>query len=393
MNTLSINYFTNSGGGNFTVNLDALLPCSNRDFEILLNTVSKSNDCSDHIKTLDSYISSKINYFKDMRAGLDSENDAAYISKLTSTIKKYVALNNLLVKRFGVDPVTDKEASIKLKSASFYGLFKGFTVTPLQGWIFEKGGYTFEVFKNQSGGYTVMLSGTGVLLKEVDRKNECVAAITPKLLKMLDNNPDKIQAARDTFKKYMIAAGYMKAEANDTENNTHNKQEAEAMKNTTTNYFAGIKTLEELRTSYRDLLKANHPDNGGSVEITQEINKQYKEAFDLLKSGANLEDKREAMKWNEAEDEAIREALYKVIHLDGLNIEVVGCWIWVDGNTMENKDALKAAGYTWSRNRKKWHFAPYENKFYKGNKKTFDQIRRMYGSVEVENEKQETIAG
>ena len=41
-------------------------------------------------------------------------------------------------------------------------------------------------------------------------------------------------------------------------------------------WFVGINTIAELRTKYRQLLKKYHPDNpGGSVEITQEINKEY----------------------------------------------------------------------------------------------------------------------
>lgn len=42
-------------------------------------------------------------------------------------------------------------------------------------------------------------------------------------------------------------------------------------------YFTdGIKTLDELRKQYRDLLKMYHPDNaGGSTEATQEINSEY----------------------------------------------------------------------------------------------------------------------
>lgn len=48
-------------------------------------------------------------------------------------------------------------------------------------------------------------------------------------------------------------------------------------------WFVGINTIAELRTKYRQLLKKYHPDNpGGSVEITQETNKEYDEIFDLL---------------------------------------------------------------------------------------------------------------
>ena len=45
-------------------------------------------------------------------------------------------------------------------------------------------------------------------------------------------------------------------------------------------WFQNVSTLEELRKQYRILLKQYHPDNpGGSVAITQEINKAYEQAF------------------------------------------------------------------------------------------------------------------
>lgn len=45
-------------------------------------------------------------------------------------------------------------------------------------------------------------------------------------------------------------------------------------------YFTGIKTVEELRRKYRELLKKYHPDNDGvSVEITQAINAEYDALF------------------------------------------------------------------------------------------------------------------
>lgn len=154
-----------------------------------------------------------------------------------------------------------------------------------------------------------------------------------------------------------------------------------------TNYFSEVKTLEELRNKYRDLLKKNHPDNGGDVATMQAINAEYSEVFEALRAGAKIDNETTARKWSEAEDAALREALNKIIHLDGLNIEIVGCWIWIDGNTYEGRDVLKTAGYKWSRARQKWHFAPYANKYHKGKKKPFEQLREMYGSQKVETEK------
>lgn len=163
-------------------------------------------------------------------------------------------------------------------------------------------------------------------------------------------------------------------------------------------YFKNINSLEELRKAYKELLKKYHPDNGGSVEACQDINVEYNELFTRLKisrqhySDAGQED-REAKKWNEAEDLKIREAIYKVIHLDGLNIEVIGCWIWIDGNTLPYREELKNNGYAWSRSRKKWHYSPYEKtKYYRGKKKSFDELRGAYGSEKIKTEKKEKLA-
>ena len=48
-------------------------------------------------------------------------------------------------------------------------------------------------------------------------------------------------------------------------------------------YFAGVKTIEELRKRYRTLFKKFHPDNeNGSVDVTQEINVEYDDLFAIL---------------------------------------------------------------------------------------------------------------
>lgn len=48
-------------------------------------------------------------------------------------------------------------------------------------------------------------------------------------------------------------------------------------------WFAGVKTVEELRKRYRELLKKYHPDNeNGSIEATKEINAEYDRLFSIL---------------------------------------------------------------------------------------------------------------
>ena len=56
-------------------------------------------------------------------------------------------------------------------------------------------------------------------------------------------------------------------------------------------WFTGVKTVEELRKKYRELLKKYHPDNeSGSVEITQEINAEYDRLFADLSHNNNSDE-------------------------------------------------------------------------------------------------------
>ena len=49
-------------------------------------------------------------------------------------------------------------------------------------------------------------------------------------------------------------------------------------------YFKNVNSYNELKNAYRELLKANHPDNGGDVEIMQAINVEYEALFPIWKN-------------------------------------------------------------------------------------------------------------
>ena len=162
-------------------------------------------------------------------------------------------------------------------------------------------------------------------------------------------------------------------------------------------YFKSVQTLEELRKQYKDLLKKYHPDNPqGSTKACQEINAEYDKLFKTLKdrhenTTENAENADNTdfnkMKYDFTEDQKLREVLQKIINFDGINIEIVGCWIWVDGNTYEYKDALKNLAFKWAREKKKWYFHTEAFKKRSHKKLTMEDIRNFYGSTEVETER------
>lgn len=158
-------------------------------------------------------------------------------------------------------------------------------------------------------------------------------------------------------------------------------------------FFDNISTLEELRKQYKELLKIHHPDNGGNVSEMQEINSEYDRMFKILKDQhennnadqANTNTDYNNMKYDFAEDEKLREMLNKIIHFDGIDIELVGAWIWVSGNTYACKKQLKELGFKWASQKKMWYW--HSEVFQKKSRKTLsmDDIRNYYGSTRVNN--------
>lgn len=151
-------------------------------------------------------------------------------------------------------------------------------------------------------------------------------------------------------------------------------------------YFIHINNLEELRKEYRRLVKANHPDNGGSVEVIKIINVEYEIRFKELESGASAETKRT---YNMAEDEMIRAIINAIINLN-IEIEICGSWIWVSGNTYGCKEELKSNGFHWASKKKMWYWHNPEEQTRSNGKTTMNDIRMKYGSEVVKNNTKKT---
>ncbi len=156
-------------------------------------------------------------------------------------------------------------------------------------------------------------------------------------------------------------------------------------------YFKNITTLEELRKQYKELLKAHHPDNGGDVATMQEINAEYDSLFKALKNrheesqGSRTADNSKAdnAKYDFETDEKLREVLSQIIGFAGINIDIVGAWLWVDGNTYPYKNALKSLGFRWSRQRKKWHWHEGDYRHFGSKNLSYAEIQTRYGSTEI----------
>lgn len=154
-------------------------------------------------------------------------------------------------------------------------------------------------------------------------------------------------------------------------------------------YFRNCRTIEDVKRTYRDLAKKLHPDCGGNAEEFKKMSAEYQIAFNRYK---NIhESKKEEQRENYTKEttetpEAFAEIINSIIGLAGLKIEIIGSWVWVSGNTFIHKDALKAAGFVWSKSKKAWYHAGEKLQGKRRGRYSMNGLRMKWGTTEVKND-------
>ena len=153
-------------------------------------------------------------------------------------------------------------------------------------------------------------------------------------------------------------------------------------------YFENLKSLEEIKKEFKRLAKELHPDNGGSEEEFKKMQEDMQKAirnldymhFTEYKQGTSEEKKQDIA-------ENLKNKITAILGIDGLNIELCGCWLWVDGCTYTYRKELKQAGFKFSHNKKMWYFnGDTSEKFKRYNgKQDINDIRIKYGSITFES--------
>lgn len=144
---------------------------------------------------------------------------------------------------------------------------------------------------------------------------------------------------------------------------------------------SSISNIDDLKKEYFRNAKKYHPDAGGSKEDFQKMQAEYESLYRKVLSGSNLN--ADEIRTEIELDEALRSAANAIVSIPGLNIELVGKWIWVSGNTYPVRNELKAAGFQFAPVKKMWYYKGVESAG-RGTL-TIDEIRGKYGSQTIKD--------
>jgi curved DNA-binding protein CbpA len=146
-------------------------------------------------------------------------------------------------------------------------------------------------------------------------------------------------------------------------------------------YFNPIPTTaEELKKQYRELAKRYHPDKGGSTAEMQKVNAEYDVLFPKLKDIHKNKDGETYTKETTETPDYFKGLIAELMKMEDVVIEIIGCFVWLSGNTKPYKDQIKDLRFKWHTKKFMWYLAPEDYKKRSRKNYEMDEIRSMYGT-------------
>lgn len=150
-------------------------------------------------------------------------------------------------------------------------------------------------------------------------------------------------------------------------------------------FFENVTTLTELRKEYRRLAFIYHPDKGGDTVLMQILNDQYERLSEkFIKENVDFSEGRKEYEMQVSEE--IRDMLDRIMFLKGVDIEVIGGWIWITGNTFAVRTTLKSLGFMFSHPKTAWYWHKGEYRKKNGKIQSMDEMRDFWGSQKIETQ-------
>ena len=151
------------------------------------------------------------------------------------------------------------------------------------------------------------------------------------------------------------------------------------------NYFSNCKCIEDVKETFKKLVKKLHPDNGGNAEQFKEMMNEYERMFNIFKNVHRKQDgdTYQSQKETTETPQEFADLINKLMKMEGVTIELIGSWIWLTGNTMQYKEEIKALHFFWSKSKKAWYHNGDSKKSRRRGNYSMDGLRNHWGSEVV----------
>ena len=144
--------------------------------------------------------------------------------------------------------------------------------------------------------------------------------------------------------------------------------------------FKGVEGINEAKKIYKNLAKKLHPDVGGDEESFKLLNAVY---TDLIEHKIYFSNDIKI-------DIELEKIISLILHFENITIELVGSWIWINGDTREIKEKLKEIGFKWASKKRMWYFGEMKSK--NPTPKSMEEIKNKYGSETLKTKNKKEIA-
>lgn len=144
--------------------------------------------------------------------------------------------------------------------------------------------------------------------------------------------------------------------------------------------LSGDISEKTLKTAFKKMALKFHPDrNPLGAELMKAVNAAFEFLMENIAIINDVKSKDDKDFYNYSEE--LEAVLKQLAELAGIEFEVMGNWIWIDGDTKTHKEALKAMGCKWASKKKKWFYRPEEHKSrFNRSEMSMEMIREKYGS-------------
>lgn len=168
-------------------------------------------------------------------------------------------------------------------------------------------------------------------------------------------------------------------------------------------WFAGYRTVAEIKRRYRELAKQYHPDHGGDADTFKAIGAEYEKALDRAARNAWRADQ-------ERKASASSEHVYQdmpqwfavkirmAVNLESAShVEIVGIWIWLTADpaaptAVTDREHLKTAGFKYSGKHQKWYYTATPFRTRRRSGLSYAQIQARHGVRTVVDDQQKVSA-